>query len=245
MKRLMLINFVAVGLLATFTSCTKEERTALKPNTVAAHPLDPNNFGYVEKGEGELYFYEDSMTVYSQANANYLKLKPLSLKKYKQGELLDSVCNQDIAFVFESRGLMSHDKSALWALKPRVAEAYPPFVTINTDYLLTIKLSKMVNGIGFEFNSPYLGTKYGITVSYFNSSQNIVIPNALTSYLAPAGGILGPELGSAGGAMLRAVETEVPFNEIRIRFHFVGSSLPPPPGQFDLMLAGFRYKLAE
>jgi hypothetical protein len=245
MKRLFIIPVVAVGLLVTLISCNKEEVSDLKPQTTAAHPLDPNNFGYIDRGEGELYFYEDSMTVYTQANANYLKLKPLSLKKYKQGDLLDSVCNPEIAFVFENRGRLSKDKSELWALKPRVAEEYPPFVTINTDYLLTIKLSKMLKGIGFEFNSPYLGTKYGITVRFFNSKLNKVVPNALTSYLAPAGGLLGPQLGSAGGAMLRGIETEMPFDEIRIVFHLGSVSQPPPPGKFDLMLAGFRYKLAE
>lgn len=245
MKGLFIIPFVAVGLLVTLNSCNKDEVSELKPQTTAAHPLDPNNFGYIERGEGELYYYEDGLTIYTQANANYLKLRPLSLKKYKQGELLDSVCNQDIAFRFENRGSLSKDKSELWALKPRVADPYPPFITINTDYALTIKLSKMVKGVGFEFNSPYKGTGYAITVSYFNTALNKVIPNALTSYLRPAGGILGPELGSAGGAMLRGIETEMPFDEIRIVFHLGSVSQPPPPGKFDLMLAGFRYKLAD
>lgn len=245
MKRLILINFVAVGLLATFTSCTKEESSALKPNTVAAHPLDPNNFGYIDRGEGELYYYDDKVTAYTQVKESYLKLKPLSLAKYKQGELLGSVCNQDIAFVFENKGRLSKDKSKLWGLRPRAVDPYPAFVTINTDWYFTIKLSKMVHAVGFEFNSLYQGTRYGVTVEYFNTELNQVIPPSYTSYIEAAGGFLAPWLGETGGALLRSIDSETPFNEIRIKIEDTRASNPPPAGQFDLMLAGFRYKLAD
>lgn len=245
MKRLFIIPVVAVGLLVTLISCNKEEVSDLKPQTTAAHPLDPNDFGYIDMGEGELYYYEDSVTAYTQVKDSYLKLKPLSLDKYKHGELLDSVCNNDIAFVFENQGRLSKDKSKLWGLRPRAVDPYPPFVTVNTDWSFTIKLSKMVHAVGFEFNSLYQGTKYGITVRYFNTELNQAIPPAYTSYIEAPGGFLAPWLGEAGGALLRSIESATPFNEIRINFEYLGAGMPPPPGQFDLMLTGFRYKLAE
>ena len=247
MKRLILINFVAVGLLATFTSCTKEESLALKPDAVAAHPLDPDGYGFYEKGQGEIYYYETQVTAYTQIKEGYLKLKPLSLDKYKKGELLDSVCNQDIAVVFETPGRLSKDGSKPWGPPTRTAEPYPPIITVNTDWSFTMKLSKMVHAIGFEFNSLYQGTKYGVTVEYYNSKLNKVVEPTFTSYIEdPATSTQPPWLGTAGGALLRSIDSELtPFDEIRIRFHFVSSSLPPPTGQFDLMLAGFRYKLAE
>jgi hypothetical protein len=94
MNKHYITALVAVGLLATLNSCSKEEQVDIKPVTTSYNPLDPYNFGYIDRGEGELYYYEDSMTTYSQAGKNYLLMKPLSLEKYKNGKLLDSVCKK-------------------------------------------------------------------------------------------------------------------------------------------------------
>lgn len=247
MKRFMLITFVAVTLLATFTSCTKEESTTLKPNTVAAHPLDPDGYGYYDKGQGEIYYYETQVTAYTQIKEGYLKLKPLSLDKYKKGELLDSVCNQDLAIVFETPGRLSKDKSKPWGPPTRTADPFPPIVTVNTDWSFTMKLSKMVHAIGFEFNSLYQGTKYGVSVEYYNSKLKKVVEPTYTSYIEdPATSIQPLWMGAAGGAMLWSIDSELtPFDEIRVMIGYTRASEPPPTGQFDIMLAGFRYKLAE
>jgi hypothetical protein len=245
MKRFILLIFVAVGLLTTFTSCTKEESTNMAPSVSAVDPLDPDGFGFYEKGEGELYYYNDKVTSYSQVKEAYLKLKPLNLEKYKHGEWLDSVCNKDIAFVFENKGRLSKDKSKLWALRPRAVDPYPPFVTINTDWTLTIKMSKMVHAVGIELNSLYQGTTTGITVEYFNTELNKIIRPTFTIFIDPPGGIFAPLVGETGGAALWSVDSETPFNEIRIRFGFVNGNDPVPVSRYDLMLAGFRYKLAE
>jgi hypothetical protein len=236
---------VAVCLIATLSSCSKDEQVVVKPAVVSENPLDPEGYGFYYLPDRELYYYEDKVSAYIQAGKNYLKLKPLSLEKYKNGMLLDSVCNKDIALRFENKGRISFDKSELWALKPRVADEHPPFITFNTDYAFTIKLSKMVNAIGMEFNSPYRGVKYDITFTYFNTKLNKVIPPTYTSYLYPAATASGPQLGSAGGAMLRSIKSETPFDEIRVVYHYGDSKNPPPAGTFDLVLAGFRYLLAE
>lgn len=247
MKGLILINFVALGLLAAFTSCTKEESTTLKPTVSAVHPLDPDGYGYYDKGQGEIYYYEIKVTAYTQIKEGYLMLKPLSLDKYKKGELLDSVCNQDIAVIFETQGRLSKGNSKPWGPPTRTAEPYPPIVTVNTDWSFTMKLSKMVHAIGFEFNSLYQGTEYGVSVEYYNSELNKVVEPTYTSYIEdPATSTQPPWLGVTGGALLRSIDSELtPFNEIRIRIKYLRSSDPPPTGQFDIMLAGFRYKLAE
>lgn len=244
MKNHFITALVAVSLLATLNSCSKEEQIDVKTVTTSSNPLDPYNFGYIDRGEGELYYYRDKVTSYSQANKNYLLLKSLSLEKYKNGELLDSVCNKDIAFRFENKGRKSHNKSAQWGTKPEVAEEHPPIITVNTDWSFTIKLSKMVSAIGFEINSPYKGVKYGITVRYFNTELNKVIPPTYTSYLYPPSDI-GPQFGQPGSAMLRSIDSETPFNEIRITYEYLKYGEPAPPGTFDLLLAGFRYRLAK
>jgi hypothetical protein len=245
MRRFNLMIFVAVGLLATFTSCTKEESTTLAPTVSAVDPLDPEGFGFYERGEGELYYYNDKVTAYTQVKEAYLKLKPLHLEKYNEGELLDSVCNKDIAFVFENKGRLSKDKTKLWALRPRTVDPYPPFVTINTDWTFTIKMSKMVHAVGIELNSLYQGTVTGITVEYVNTELNKIIPPTFTRFIDPPGGIFAPLVGETGGAALWSIDSETPFNEIRIRFGFVSGDDPPPVQRYDLMLAGFRYRLAE
>jgi len=234
-----------ICMIATLNSCSKDEQADIKPSTVAEHPLDPEGYGFYELPEGEFVYYLDKVYAYTQAGKNYLKLKPLSLKNYKNGMLLDSICNKDIAFRFETKGRISFDKSELWGRKPRVADEYPPFITFNTDYLFIIKLSKMVNAIGVEFNSPYRGVRYGITFRYFNTKLNKEIPPAYTSYLYPADEDLGPVLGSPGNAYLRSIKSETPFDEIRVEYSFGSTSNPPPSGKFNLLLAGFRYELAE
>lgn len=246
MRRFILMIFVAVGLLATFTSCTKEESTTLAPTVSAVDPLDPEGFGYYDIGDGELYYYNEKVRTYAQVKEAYLKLKPLRLEKYKHGELLDSVCNKEIAFIFENKGRLSKDKSKLWGIRPQTVDPYPPFVTVNTDWTFTIKMSKMVLAVGFEFNSLYKGTMTGVTIEYVNTELNMVFPPTFTYPLVPPGGVYAPTLGETGGALLSATVSDVtPFNEIRIRFGFVSGDDPPPVQRYDLMLAGFRYRLAE
>jgi hypothetical protein len=244
MKKNFIMVFVAVGLFATLISCSKEEQAVIKPVTISENPLDPDSNGVIFLPEGEIYYYKDSVTVYGQAGTKYLLLKPMSLEKYKNGELLDSICNKDIAIRFDTKGHKSHDKSVLWGDKPWVAEEFPPVITFRIGNTLTIKLSKMVTAFGFEYNTPFDGTKRAITTRYRNSKLNKVIPPTTTSYTGnlPTN---RPPLGMPGGALLYAKESQTPFDEVRITFEDFKSGSPPLSGPFDISLAGFRYKVAK
>lgn len=81
--------------------------------------------------EGEVYFIEDSVSIFGQVSTKYRLFKPLSLEKYKNGELLDSICNQDFAVRFETKGRKSQDKSVKWGDKPWVADEFPRLITFR------------------------------------------------------------------------------------------------------------------
>lgn len=248
MKKQLLNAFVALGLIATIAACSKDELAVSKPVTSSAHPLDPGNYGYYQIETGEIYYYNEGITDYSEATKHYLQLNSLRLEKYKNGAFLDSVCNQDIAFYFESKALKTYNKSALWGVVPQVTAEHTPIVTVNTNnYIFSIKTSKMVTGVGFEINSPYRASEIvGIHVSYWNSKLNKEIPRGGgTRYLAESVVGLEHNFGEPGGANIWGLESPEPFDEVRIRFEYLSYGAPPPPGPFEISFAGFRYKLAK
>lgn len=244
MKKNLIIALVASGIFATLSSCSKEEQADIQPLMETSHPLDPDGDGIIFLPEGEVYYYEDSVSTYGQVGTKYLLLKPLSVEKYKNGELLDSICNQDLAVRFETKGRKSHHKSVLWGDKPWVVDEFPPMITFRIGNTLTIHLSKMVTGFGFEFNSPFEGTRWGIKTTFRNSKLNRVLPPVYVSYLGnvPTN---RPYFGMPGGALLNARESQDPFDEITITFEALKNGDPLPPGPFDISLASFRYKLAK
>ena len=244
MKTNMIIVLVAVGLLVTLTSCSKEEQASIQPVMEISNPLDPDGDGRIDYPDGEIYIIQDSISLYGQAGTKYLMLKPLILKKYKNAELLDSLCNQDLAIRFDAKGRISHNKSVLWGIKPLVAEEYPSKITFNIGKTLTLRFSKMLTAFGYEFNTPFTGEKRGIESTFRNSKLNKVIRPVTVSYTGnlPTN---TPELGTEGGALLRAMEGQKPFDEVTITFLGNNTQTPGSFGPFDITLAGFRYKLAK
>lgn len=249
MKKHFIIALAAVGLLATLNSCSKEEQLDLKSAKSMGHPLDPGNYGYYEVVTDENYYYNDSVSTFARPTANYLKMKPLSLDKYKNGALLDSVCNPDLALYFERKALKTDDKSSLWGAKPFVENEHPPLLTLNsTNRILTIKMSKMVKGFGLELNSFYkeLGnsTTIGINVSFWNSKLNKMVENSAgTRYLHQPSFNMIP-YGEPGGARVNGVNGKEEFDEVRIRFEY-NPDQATPVGPFEIYITGFRYELAK
>lgn len=254
MKKHFLNTFIAIGLLATLSSCSKDEdiqpeekdkqQKSQNYDLPQYHPLDPNGWGYILQPEGELYYYKDSVTSFGQAqNKRYLNFKTLSLEKYKNGELMNSVCNKDLTLRFESKARKSHDKTVKWGDKAEVFDDYPAIITLSMGNTMTIKFSEMVTAFGFEFNSLYKGFGYGITTRYRNSKLNKIIPPSYTSYLRESS-LTKPTIGMVGGATLRAIESQTPFDEVSITFEtgFSAPTLKPP---YDISFGGFRYKLAK
>jgi hypothetical protein len=244
MRKHFTAALLGLGLLAILNSCSKEEQAVVKPVTTSDNPLDPGNNGFYTIAPGELYYYEDSITTYDRATEHYLQLKPLSLEKYKNGALLDSVCNKDLALYFDSKALKTQDKSARWGLLPRVVDEHAPIVTVHgADNLFTIKMSKMVKAFGLEINSPFKGSKYGVTVRFWNSKLNKGTEDGGgTRYLNGDSGD-AIRFGNPGGAFIWGVEGTKGFDEVRISFE--GPQGQPAPGSFDISFSGFRYKLAK
>ncbi|MDB5019472.1 MAG: hypothetical protein JWQ28_599 [Pedobacter sp.] len=244
MKTLFFHTVVAICLIATLNSCSKDEQANSTPAKASGEP--PDDYGYIELGDGELYWPKEGLTTYAQVKEKFLLVStPLNLEKYKNGTLLDSACNQDIALRFNSKGRKTHDKSVAWGVKPDVAEEYAPIITFNIKNSVTIKFSKMVNAFSFEMNSPYKDVEYGLHVTFYNSKLNTPINH--TSYVTylHSDTTFGPALGWPKGALFSAVDSPAPFDELVIFFEYVEYGAPPPPGPFDLSLSGFRYRLAK
>jgi hypothetical protein len=247
-KKHFINTLVAVGLLATLSSCSKEDQANLKPETKSVvDPRDPGEFGYYQIEPGEVYYYKDSISSFSQATKHYLTMKPLSLEKYKNGALLDSVCNKDLAFYFESKGKKTQDNSTVWGVKPLVTDEHAPIVTVNSaDHVFSIKTSKMVTAMGFEINPAYKGTELGVNISFWNSKLNQEVPKGGgTIYLNYH--IISPDvtIGLPGGAIINGIEATKPFNEIRITFEPLTYGYPDPIGPFEISFSGFRYILTK
>jgi hypothetical protein len=244
MRYFLSITLVALCLFVTLNSCSKDEQV----NDISTKASDelPNEFGYIERGDGELYWPKEVLTTYFQVKEKFLLVSmPLSLEKYKNGTFLDSACNQDIALRFDTKGLKTHDKSVAWGVKPSVVDEYPPIITFNIDNSLTIRFSKMVNAFSFEMNSPYKGFDYGLNYIFSNSKLKMSIAHtSYTSYLQPDSAI-GSHLGQLQGARFIGVDSPIPFDEIKLKFVQIGLGAPPPPGPFDLSITGFRYRIAK
>lgn len=252
MKKNLINAMVAMGLLATLSSCTKDgdikpkdgEEKNVNGDLSAYNPLDPDDFGYYILPNGAYNYYPHSVIVYSDAQIpDYLNFKPLRLEKYKNGELLDSVCNNELALRFETKARKSHNKQVKWGNKPEVVEEFAPIITLTMGNTMTIKLSKMVTAFGYEYNSLFKDGEYSITTRFRNSKLNKAINPTFTSYIMQTP-INQPTLGLVSGAMLMARESQTPFDEITIIFgtSFKTPTLNPP---YDISLGGFRYKLAK
>jgi hypothetical protein len=246
MKKHYIIALVAVGLLATLNSCSKDEsiEKITKQDTAPWYnPLDPEGYGYYDIGNGELYYYKDSVTSFDVVNEHYLKMTPLKLDKYKNGDLLDSVCNKDLALRFEVKARKTYNKEVKWGIKPKVVDEFTPTITFTMGNTMTIRFSKMVSAFGFEFNSLFKDGEYGITTTYRNTKLNKVIPPTYTSYIRQDN-IGNPTLGMTSGAWIRAIESQTPFNEVTIQFGtgYKAPTLKPP---YDISFGGFRYKIAK
>jgi hypothetical protein len=245
MKKHYVTALIAVGLLATLNSCSKDEgiEKSTKQQAVSGYnPLDPEGYGYIDNGNGELYWYEDSVTSFGQASKNYLTMSPLKLDKYKNGELLDSVCNKDLALRFEVKARKTYNKEVKWGIKPKVVDEFTPIITFTMGNTMTIRFSKMVSAFGFEFNSLFKDGEYGITTTFRNTKLNKVIPPTYTSFIKQ-NNVGNPTLGMTSGGWLRAIESQTPFNEVTIQFDAGNASTLNPP--FDISFGGFRYKLAK
>ena len=247
MKKYFITALVAVTLLATFNSCSKEEQAEpeLNPvnNTLSSTPTSETD--PVELGQGEVLYPYYELRMFTQVKDKYLRTTPISLTKYKDGSYLKSICDDKITLEFESEGRKKHDKSVIWGISPWVVIKDPPIITVTSvDHVFSIKLSKMVTAFGLEVNTPYKGIKYDITVSYWNNKLNKMLPVAYTQYLhAGEGWIDPPFFGDRGGARLWAVSSKNPFNEIRIQIR--KDAAIPATGPFNITFAGFRYTLAN
>jgi len=65
MKKHFIIALAALGLLTTLNSCSKDQAAEpnKKPVSTSYNPLDPGGFGYIDLGDGEIFYYEDGRVV--------------------------------------------------------------------------------------------------------------------------------------------------------------------------------------
>jgi hypothetical protein len=238
MKKHLLNGLVAVGLLATLNSCSKDESVA-KPETNSVLLAAPDTGQVVDLNK----------TIYTIVNDNYLLNTPLKLDKYRDGDKLDTACNKELSIAFNWPGIKRNNynpknPNVKWGYKPYVVDEYSS--TIGFEYtgpVLILKLSKKVTEFGIEYLTPYYGWKYNVTQSIWDQKKNTKIADGRTITLNTKFPERQVWVGGPGGAVLMAVKSKVPFDEVRM-------TITDPAGQpfrqnLIHIIGGIRYKLAK
>jgi hypothetical protein len=237
MKKHFINALVALGLLATLNSCSKEDLVE-KNETTSKIMATPDT--------GEVVDLNSSF--YTIVNDNYLLNKPLSLDKYRLGVRLDTVCNKELSISFNwPGGLATYDrtKPSKWGYKPYVVDEYSSTIVFeSTGTVLILKLSKKVTEFGMEYTQPYRGWRYNVTQSIWDKKKKTKIAEGRTITLNTKVPDHLAWVGGPGGASLMAMKSTVPFDEVRM-------TITDPKGvPFTIqnlihIIGGIRYKLAK
>jgi hypothetical protein len=230
MKKHFLSALVAVGLLATLNSCSKEEgKTDLKPVTESK---------IVGSTEGT-FIQIDTVT------AEYLQNKSLSFhKNWKSNQSYNVIENKELSVTVLPRFYNPGGKPPYWGKRPYVETACSSFVTVGYNWVekttLVFQLSKKVTEFGFELNTN--GWREEYVATYWDKSKNLKIgsiSNLPEVYPTdPYKVYLRGE-----GASLYAVKSSVPFDYVEVQFARIINWPDRTPGAY--YFSNLKYKLAE
>lgn len=236
MKNQLINTLVGFGIILTFIACTKDEdiQTGSYPTLQSSNTQTPADTGEFARENGD--------TLYLFVNANYLLTTPIDLGKYQNGAILDSVCNSEISIVFNSKGKKIDNSSNRWGLKPEVVDEFAAKITFKASSVLSMKLSKKVYEFGFEYNTINKGKPYSVHSIYSDKKSPNYITEGFYTYLELE--TSKPfEFGDPGGAMLWAIRSPIPFDQVDM---VIGNDQGRAvPGTFEYSISGFRYKLVK
>lgn len=238
MKKPFIIALAVVGLLATLSSCSKEESVE-KPETTSKILAAPDTGEVVELNS----------SYYTIVNDNYLLTTPLSLDKYQISERLESVCNKELSISFNwEGGVETYDRknpNNRWGHKPHVVDEYSNRIVFTyTGPVLILKLSKKVTEFGIEYSTPYSGWRYNVTQSIWDKKKKTKIAEGRTMTLNTKIPDHLAWTGGPSGASLMAIKSTVPFDEVRMTITDP-NGVPFTRQNLTHIISGIRYKLSE
>ena len=240
MKKHIVNALVAVGLLATFSSCSKDEPVGEKPEITSKIQA--------RQDTGEVVNL--NTTIYTLVNDNYLRNSQMSLGKYWEFTQTDTICNKELKIKVNYLGKKHNWYSPTrpnnrWGFKPYVEDEYQSTITFEyTGPELILKLSRKVTEFGIEYSTPYYGDKYEVTQSIWDKKKQKKIADGRTIVLNTKFPDRLVWIGGPSGAVLMGIKSEVPFDEVRLTIKDPKGSLTDRKNLVH-SIGAIRYKLAK
>jgi hypothetical protein len=224
MKKHFINALVAVGLLATLNSCSKEEQADVKPEATSE----------VVAQATPSFVSLDTVTVY------YLTGRHLDITSLKDRKSYNKISDGNLTIDFSQSLTKMNGKDQEWGDKPYVVSKCTPYLDARfapgEKVKVALNLSKKVTELGFEL-MQYKGY-HMMVATYYDKSKNKKV------------GIVYHVTGSSpyqtrreSNAYLFAAQSSVPFDYVEIEWSNSTTSYRVSP--YELNLAQFRYKLAQ
>jgi hypothetical protein len=189
-------------------------------------------------------------TIYTVVNENYLQNTPLSVDTYNGIGQSSTVCNKELLIEFNWPGEISDDyinpiyPDLIWGYKPYVVNDRTYILEFSfTGPVLILKLSKKVTEFGMEYNTPYYD-RDDVTQSIWDKKTKTKIAEGRTIPLNTKLPDVFAWFGGPGGAILMAMKSKIPFDEVRITISDP-TGAPITRRNMVHIISGIRYTLAE
>jgi len=239
--------FSIVGVIIfLFTSCAKDEGPEIKANQDKVEkrelgsPLEDGRTAVeikasgVRISSGSQQATPSSIQQYEQPDDAYIKATCLiDISRLKKSAMVDTITDKVLGVKFgtKMRKLNGYPDgwTAKWNVKPFVEHETPPVLYTVQKNNLSITLSKPCTIFGFEL-SPNLYDTFEFTAGFYSRMENPPYARVTRQVTTPQ------------GALLFAVKSDKPFDQIEIQF--TGDS-DGPVHPFGFAIANIRYKLAK
>jgi hypothetical protein len=237
MKKLFNYGLVAIAFIVAFNSCTKED--SVEPSATKSTIMAAADTGEV---------VSLNTTVYTVVNDNYLLNTPLDHNSYDI--VNQTVCNKELLIKFNLPGGLSYDyinsnnPYLKWGVKPYVVDEYTSTLVFEfAGPVLILKLSKKVKEFGMEYNTPYYGdNRFDVIQSIWDKKKKTKIAQGRTIRLNAV--LPGTIERFGGSAVLMAMKSTIPFDEVRITISD-STGAPVTYPIINHIISGIRYTLAE
>jgi hypothetical protein len=244
MKKCTLSIFCVIILL--IASCSKNESPEVKANPDKLEkrglgtPLEDGRTEVEAKASGLVILSEpwkptpSNIQQYDIPDAAYIKATCLiDISKLKKNAMVDTITDKVLGVKFGSKlrklNGFPDGWTAKWNVKPHVEQETPPVLYTVQKNHLSVTLSKPCTIFGFEL-APNLYDTFEFAAGFYNRMENPPYARVIRQVTTPL------------GALLFAVKSDKPFDQIEIQFT---GDLEGPVHPFGFALANIRYKLAK
>ena len=244
MKKCTLSIFCVTILL--ISSCSKNDSPQVMANPdkmekrALGSPLEDGRKEIEVKASGIKILSEpwqptpNNIIQYDVPDEAYIKATCLiDISKLKRNAMVDTITDKVLGVKFGTklRKLNGYPDgwSARWNVKPHVEQETPPVLYTVQKNHVSITLSKPCTVFGFEL-SPNLYDTFEFTAGFYSRMENPPYARVTRQVTTPL------------GALLFAVKSDKPFDQIEVQFT---GDLDGPVHPFGFAIANIRYKLAK